>query len=429
MLLESSQEDSAGGTSRSRKVSTTVPILRPAGVAAVRNTNGRKGSTPVYNQVRGPDPTNMMEVGMDGKRVIGVDIGKHWLDVAREDAVAVERFANEPGTIATLVGSLDPARDVVVFERTGGYERAFEAALAAAGVSWAVVHSLQVKAFRQVQGIKAKTDKIDARLLQAFGRDRLNAGKLRLGRPQDVTLDALMARLRQLNRALHAEQCRRETAAIDGVRDSIARMISQLKAELAEVERQIAEHEASDPQLARKEAAMCQRKGVARATARSLLAELPELGTLDRKQITALAGLAPRVHQSGTSQKRRGLAPGRTAIKVILFNPARSAMRWDPQITAFCNRLRARGKPGKVIMVAVMRKMLVRLNAAVRDAIAKEHVMTSAAPAAAASIDHGGPSRQRAQAVKAGQRPPPKAARSGLDGRARCRTIAATINE
>ena len=151
---------------------------------------------------------------MDGKRVIGVDIGKRWLDVAREDAAKVERHVNEAAAIAALMGTLDPTCDIVVFERCGGYERELEAALAAANVPWAVVHSARVKAFRQVQGIKAKTDAIDARLLRAFGRDHLNGGKLRLGRSEDVVLDALMARHRQLKAALHAEHCRRETAAI-----------------------------------------------------------------------------------------------------------------------------------------------------------------------------------------------------------------------
>lgn len=320
---------------------------------------------------------------MDGKRVIGVDIGKRWLDAAREDAAAVERWMNEAATIAAVVATFDVARDVVVFERCGGYERALEAALAAAGVAWAVVHSASVKAFRQVQGIKAKTDTIDARLLQAFGRDRLNAGKLRLGRTEDVVLDALMARHRQLKAGLHAEQCRCETAAIDAVRASIKRMIVQLEAELASVAAELTSHEHNDPRLAFKEAVLCERKGVAQATARALLAELPELGRLDRKQITALGGLAPRVHRSGRTQLRRGLAPGRTGIKVILFNPARTAMRWDPEIRAFCDRLRARGKPGKVIMVAVMRKLLVRLNAAVRDALSQEEMSTPATPVAA----------------------------------------------
>jgi transposase len=324
-----------------------------------------------------------MEVGMDGKRVIGVDIGKHWLDVAREGVTKVERHANDAAVIAALVGTFDPAGDVVVFERCGGYERALEASLARAGVPWAVVHSARVKAFRQVQGIKAKTDTIDARLLQAFGRDRWDAGQLRLGRVEDVVLEALMARYRQLKAVLHAERCRRETAAIAPVRASIERIIAQLEAELAAIATELGRHEAGDPQLAFKQAVMCERIGVAQTTARVLLAELPELGRLTGKEITALGGLAPRVHQSGRTQRRRGLANGRAAVKVILFNPARSAMRWDPEIRAFCARLRARGKPGKVIMVAVMRKLLVRLNAAVRDALDRNDVATSAARAAA----------------------------------------------
>jgi transposase len=269
-----------------------------------------------------------------------------------------------------------------VFERCGGYERAFETSLASAGVPWAVVHSARVKAFRQVQAIKAKTDAIDARLLQAFGRDRLNAGDLRLGRTQDVVLDALIARQRQLKAMLHAERCRRETAAIAAVRASIERTIANLELELAAIAAQLASHEADDPQLALKEAVMCERIGVAQATARSLLAELPELGRLNGKEIASLGGLAPRVYQSGCTQRRRGLAQGRAAVKAILFNPARSAMRWDPTVRRFCARLRGRGKPGKVIMVAVMRKLLVQLNAAVRDAL-RRHYGTEAALAAA----------------------------------------------
>jgi transposase len=325
----------------------------------------------------------MMEVGMDGKRVIGVDIGKRWLDVAREGAKRVKRQPNEAAAIAALVATFVRDRDVVVFERCGGYERPLEAALATIGIPWAVVHSARVKAFRQVQGIKAKTDGIDARLLQAFGRDRLNAGKLRLGRLEDVTLDALMARRRQLKAALHAEECRRETAAVEPVRASIARMIVQLEGELDTIETELAAHEANDPQLAFKEEVLCARKGVGMATARSLLAELPELGRLDCKEITSLAGLAPRVHQSGVRKRRRGLAAGRPAIKVILFNPARTAMRFDPEIAAFRKRLHGRGKPGKVILVAVMHKLLVRLNAALRDALSENAVPMAATRVAA----------------------------------------------
>jgi transposase len=324
----------------------------------------------------------MMEVGVDSKRVIGVDIGKRCLDVAREGVAQIERHANDAAAIAALVTSLDAARDIVVFERCGGYERTLEAALAAAGVPWAVVHSQRVQAFRAAQGIKAKTDAIDARLLQAFGCARQNAGDLRLGRAVDVTLDALMARRRQLKAALHAEHCRLETAAVATVRSSIARMIGQIEAELAAIAAELAGYVADDAMLKRKQTVLCGQTGVGEHTAQALLAELPELGRLDRKEITALGGLAPRVYESGTIRKRRGLAPGRSSVKVILFNPVRTAMRFDPEIKAFCERLRRRGKPGKVIMVAVMRKLLVRLNAILREAMAND-VCGSAAAAAA----------------------------------------------
>lgn len=315
---------------------------------------------------------------MNGKRVIGVDIGKRWLDAAWEGSVRVERYANDAAAITRLIEKLDPAQDIVVFERCGGWERNLEAALAEKTICWSVVHSRRVKAFREVQGVKAKTDAIDARLLRAYGRDRLDAGELRLGRREDVTLDALMARQRQLKSMLHAENCRLATAAIEPARASIERVIALLEGELVAIQAALSRHEAQHASLSFKQQVLCTQIGVAQQTARALLAELPELGHLGGKQITALGGAAPRVHISGSIHKRRGLAPGRAAIKVILFNPARTAMRFDPQIKAFCSRLRARGKPGKVIMVAVMRKMLVRLNARLRDAIA----CNAAAPAA-----------------------------------------------
>ena len=315
---------------------------------------------------------------MNSKRLVGVDIGKSWLDAAVEGAAPVQRYSNDAAGIAALIEKLDPASDIVVFERCGGWERKLEAALADRTIAWAIVHAQPVKAFRTAQGIKAKTDQIDARLLRDFGRDRLNAGKLRLGCREDITLDALVARQRQLKAMVHAENCRLETAPLEAVSASVERMIAHLEAELAAIEAELVRYEQGHPEPSFKEEVLCRQIGVAKATARSLLAELPELGRLDRKQITALGGMAPRVHESGSIRKRRGLAPGRTAIKVILFNPARTAMRCDPQIKEFCSRLRARGKPGKVIMVAVMRKMLVRLNALLRDAM---HQASAAAAA------------------------------------------------
>jgi len=304
-----------------------------------------------------------------GNRVTGVDIGKRFFDVAREGVRAARRHSNDAAEIARFVSDLEPERDIVVFERCGGYERALEAQLAAAGVRWAVVHSRRVKAFREAKGIKAKTDAIDCRLLRDFGRDRLNERQLRFGRLEDVTLAALGARRRQLNGLLHEERCRHETAAIALVQTSIAHTIATLECELATIEAEISRHIAADAELTLKQATMCRRIGVGQTTARSLLAVLPQIGRATGKEITALGGIAPRVHQSGTLRKRRGLDPGREAVKTILFYPAQTAMRYDPEMKALEQRLRQRGKPGKVIMVAVMHKMLIKLNAAVRDAL------------------------------------------------------------
>jgi transposase len=324
-----------------------------------------------------------MEVGMNdkGKRVIGVDVGKRFLDVAREGVRAARRLRNDAVEIGCFVGGLEPNKDIVVFERSGGYERALESELAAAGIPWAAVHSRRVKAFRVVKGIKAKTDAIDGRLLRDFGRDQHDAGQLRFGRVEDVTLAALVARRRQLNGLLHDERCRRETAAVDVVRASLARTIATLESELVAIEAVIEAHIAADPELRLKQEVMCRRIGIAQTTARALLAVLPQIGRADGKEITALGGLAPRVHQSGRLQKRRGLDPGRGAVKVILFYPAQSAMRFDPEIKGFAQRLRKRGKPGKLIMVAVMHKMLLKLNAAVRDAL-NSAALTAATAAA-----------------------------------------------
>src|ERR1044072_9078345 len=277
-------------------------------------------SSDLCNPVLVPDPSKMREVGMNDKRIIGVDIGKSWLDVAWEQAARVQRYRNDAASIAALTEKLDPARDIVVFERCGGWERNLEAEVAQKTVCWAIVHSRRVKAFREAQGIKAKTDRIDARVLRDYGRDRLNAGKLRLGRLEDVTLDGLVARQRQLKAMLHAENCRLATPGLEAVRASIGRMITHLDEELAAIEAELVWYEQEHAEQVFKQQVLCGQIGVAKATARALLAELPELGRLDRKEITALGGMAPRVHQSGTSRKRRGPAHGRAAAEGILFN-------------------------------------------------------------------------------------------------------------
>jgi transposase len=332
--------------------------------------------------VRDPDLAIMREIVMHGKRLIGIDVSKRWLDVSTEGTKRIERVSNTADQVVAFVDSLDAAHDVVVFERTGGYERLLETVLAEKGVAWALVHSQRVKAFRLALGIKAKTDAIDCRVLRDYGRNRLDAGALRFGRASDVTLHSLLARQRQLTAMLHAERCRLAMAAHDAVRASIELLIGQLDAALSIIEAELAAHEAQDIQLRRKQDILCREVGVGGATARALLADLPELGHLKSKEVVSLAALASRVHESGTLRCRGGLAPGRGCVRKALYFPALTAMRFDPDLAAFAKRLRERGKPKMVVVVAVMRKLLVRLNARLRDALATEDGNQAAAPAA-----------------------------------------------
>jgi transposase len=325
----------------------------------------------------------MRESAMDSKRVIGVDIGSRWLDVSAEGTDRVERVSNAPDQVAAFVGRLDPTGDVVVFERTGGHERLLEAALAEKSVPWAVVHSQRVKAFRVALGIKAKTDAIDCKLLRGYGRNRLDAGKLRFGRVADVRLHSLLLRQRQIEAMLHAERCRSAMAGHDAVRASIEQIIANLEAALPIIAAELAAHKAQDPQFRRKQDVLCQQIGVGEVTARSVLAYVPELGELNAKEVASLGALAPSIHESGTIKRHGRLVPGRASVKRALYFPALTAMRRDPEMAVFAKRLRDRGKPKMVIVAAVMRKLLVRLNARLRDALDLDQVSRqTAAPAA-----------------------------------------------
>jgi transposase len=250
-----------------------------------------------------PDPAKMKEVGMDGKHVIGVDVGKRFLDVSREGAARVERQANDAAGVAALAARLDAARDVVVFERTGG------GACPRAGLrpdpGGAELGSgagfgrrgLCGGAFAARQGVPpgAGSRPRPIRSMRGCCRSSGATGSppgLRFGRLEGVTLHALLMRQRQLKDALHAERCRLDTAALACVRASLQRMVEQLEAEIAAIEAELAALEQSDAELAAKAAALRTMIGVGHITARALIAELPELGRLDRKEITALGGLA-----------------------------------------------------------------------------------------------------------------------------------------
>ncbi|MBS1887141.1 MAG: IS110 family transposase [Actinobacteria bacterium] len=313
------------------------------------------------------------------KLFIGIDVAQDWLDIAEGgDAGDVRRIANKDEAIARWVASLDPRRiGLVAFEPTGGLERAVRRALAAAHIPFARVHPNEVVAFRASRGVKAKTDAIDARLLADFAARELSRRGLAPIVEDDEEMREMVARRRQLVEARQAERCRRARAASPLVRDSIDRLLALLTEQLGDMDRMIAAHIAARPELAQTAARLQTVTGCGPVLAATLLGELPELGRLSGKEIAALIGLAPRTRQSGKQRQRAVTGHGRPGVRQVLFNAARCAIRWNPVMRAFFLRLTEQNqRPGKVALLAVMRKMLVTLNAIARDGQPWRHNQT-----------------------------------------------------
>lgn len=303
---------------------------------------------------------------MEGKIVVGVDVAKEWLDLAVADERQSERIANTPEAIGAWLDRVRP--DLVAFEPTGGYERPLGARLRERGIVFVRVHPNDVIAFRRSRGIKAKTDRIDARLIAAFAAEEISRRGVRPTVLGDVTLRELAARRRQLVDALQAERCRLALAQAEPVRSSLMLVIDAFRTSLDAIETQLAAHIAADPALAELSDLLQTIKGIGPITAMTLLADLPEIGRLNAKEIAALVGLAPQTRQSGKQRYRERTGHGRVSVRRALFNAARSVIRHQSTFKVFYDRLRLENKrPGKVALTAVMRKLLVTANAVARD--------------------------------------------------------------
>lgn len=312
-----------------------------------------------------------------GKQVVGVDVSKDWLDVAVAGRRAVVRLANTAEAVRAWLSGAGFARVTrVVFESTGGYERVLQTALIEAGIPWLRVSPGQVTAYRRQCGVQAKTDGIDARLLAEFGRE---ARRRRVPEPivGDAVLRELSVRRRQLLALRHAERCRRALADDAVVRASLDAVIRVLEQAVTEVESALEARIQADPALAEQNRRLQTFIGVGPVTAHTVTAELPELGQLSRRRIAALVGLAPLNRDSGV---RRGHAPtghGRAGVRQVLFNAARTAIQHNPSMRAFYLRLvNDNHRPGKVALTAVMRKILITLNAMTRDQQPWKHTLT-----------------------------------------------------
>lgn len=301
------------------------------------------------------------------KIFVGVDVSKDWVDVAVAGEPGVVRIANTKDALAAW---LDRAGAIALaaFEPTGGYERTLRTCLRDIGVVFMRVHPNEIAAFRASRGIKAKTDRIDARLIADFARDELAQRGLAPAVDGDETLRELVARRRQLTLSLHAERCRERIALSPAVKKSLKKLIAALTAALEAIEAEIGAHIEASQALSARAANLRTLKSVGAVTAATMLAELPELGRLSGKEIAALVGLAPRTRQSGKTSRRATTGHGRPGVRAVLFNAARCAIRCNPQLKTFYQRLVTDNKrPGKVALTAVMRKILVTLNAIARE--------------------------------------------------------------
>jgi transposase len=278
------------------------------------------------------------------------------------DAFAVERSDAGVRALSDRLRSFAPS--LIAVEATGGFETVVSAGLMAEGLPVVVVNPAQVRAFAQAIGKRAKTDPIDAAVIAHFVA--ATAPELRpLPDEQQRLLGDLVARRRQIVGMIVAER-QRERRAPARVKKSIQRLIRALEKELSAADGDIDDAVRGTPAWREKEDLLVSVPGVGKQTARSLLAELPELGRLDRRRLAALAGLAPWTRQSGLWRGKAKIGGGRAPVRTALFTAAMVAVRHNPALKTFRDRLVAAGKPKMVALIAATRKLLTILNAIVR---------------------------------------------------------------
>jgi transposase len=353
--------DPGSAVAEGRPVSPGViePVLElvPPFVVPV-NPNSRLG--------RSRSPLAQGRVAME-PIVVGIDVSKDRLDVAilpSGEAFAVPRDSDG---LDALVERLRPlAPQAVALEATGGYEAVVVATLGAAGLPMIVVNPAQIRAFGRALGQRAKTDPIDALLIARF--TAMTKPEVR-PLPDEATqrLADLVARRRQIITMMVAERQRQKRMTERRLLRSIARLLEALQRELSEIDREIGDDVRGSPAWREKEELLSSVPGVGPVISRTLIAEMPELGQLDRREIAALAGLAPWTRQSGQWKGRSFIGGGRAAVRTALYMGAVTASRHNPALKQFRDRLIAAGKQPMVALIAVARKLLTILNAVLRD--------------------------------------------------------------
>lgn len=297
---------------------------------------------------------------------LGVDVSQATLEACADPREASRTFANTTAGIAELMAWAAPrAPDRVVFEASGGYEKRLLHTLIAAGWVACRVNAQRVHHFAKALGQRAKTDPVDAAVLQRFG-DLVEPKGSVLPKPEQAALLALVHRRTQLV-AMRTGELNRQHQADKTLAASYRRLITALNRELRHIELQIATAITQAPTLAEPIALLTSTPGIAATTASTLCASLPELGHYSRRTISALVGVAPMANDSGQHHGQRHITGGRALPRTALYQATLSALRCNPRIKALYARLKAKGKPSKVAMTACMRHLLCTLNAMLRD--------------------------------------------------------------
>jgi transposase len=298
---------------------------------------------------------------------IGIDVAKDMLDVAIRPAGTQRRVPNTDDGFDHLVALLRPlAPALIVVEASGGYQRRVVAALGLAGLPVAVVNPARPREFAKALGILAKTDKVDAAVLAAFA-ERVRPTPRVLPDDQAQRMQELLGRRGQLVGMRTMERNRLGSALSRAVRRSIEAHLTWLDEQIDSTEKELDEAIEASAVWKAKDELLQSIPGIGPGVARTLLFELPELGRLSREEIAALAGLAPMNRDSGRWAGKRFIVGGRSAVRNVVYMATHSARKWNPALKAFADRLTSAGKPAKVVLIAVARKLLITANAILRD--------------------------------------------------------------
>jgi transposase len=300
------------------------------------------------------------------KTCVGIDVSKDRLDVhlrPSDESFAVTRDGKGLENLVERLAALDVS--LVVLEATGGFETTVAAALAGAGLPLSVVNPRQIRDFARALGKLAKTDAIDAKVIALFA-ERIGPQARPIASPQAQKLGELVARRRQVVEMIGMEANRKRRVADKRLVKKIERHIGFLEKELADIDTDIDTDVRATPAWRETENLLTSVPGVGPVTARTIIAELPELGSLDRRKLAALVGVAPFNRDSGAWRGKRMISGGRTGVRNIMYMAALVGIRWNPVIKATYVRLLKNGKPKKLAIVACIRQLLTILNAIIR---------------------------------------------------------------